>query len=50
MYIVDANSDEKYFIVKVISNELILFKISKKCNSLEKVINMLGKENIKEIK
>lgn len=47
MYTIDKTSDEKYFIVKI--NDVILFQISKKCNTIEKVINMIGKEKIKEI-
>lgn len=47
MYIIDKTSDDKYFIVKI--NDIMLFKISKRCNTIEKVINMIGKEKIKEI-
>lgn len=47
MYIIDQTSDEKYFIVSLNGEEIM--KIAKSCNSLEKVINMIGKENLKEV-
>lgn len=47
MYIVDQTSDEKYFIVSLNGEEI--FKIAKSCNTLEKVIKMIGNENIKEV-
>lgn len=47
MYIINKTSNEKYFIVML--NEKEQFKIAKRCNTLEKVIKMIGKENIKEV-
>lgn len=47
MYIIDKSSDEKYFIVSLNGEEI--FKVAKSCNTLEKVINMIGKENLKEV-
>lgn len=47
MYIIDQTSDEKYFIVSLNGEEIM--KIAKSCNTLEKVINMIGKENLKEV-
>ena len=47
MYIVDQSSDEKYFIVSLNGEEIM--KIAKSCNTLEKVINLVGKENVLEV-
>lgn len=47
MYIINKTSNEKYFIVML--NEKEQFKIAKSCNTLEKVIKMIGKENLKEV-
>jgi len=47
MYIIDKTSDEKYFIVSLNGEEI--FKVAKSCNTLEKVINMIGKENVLEV-
>ncbi len=48
VYIIDAKSDEKYFLV--ISCETGRnIKISKKCNNLEDIKKLIGTINIKEI-
>lgn len=47
MYTIDAKSNERYFVVYLDENEI--FKVAKSTNSLEKVINMIGRENIKEV-
>lgn len=47
-YVIDKTSDEKYFIVYLNGEEL--FKVAKSCNTLEKIINMLGgNEKVKEV-
>lgn len=48
MYIIDATSDSKYFIIY--KDDKQLMKISKMANSLEIVEQFIGLENIKEIK
>lgn len=47
MYIIDKSSNEKYFIVSLNGEEI--FKVAKSCNTLEKVINLVGKENVLEV-
>lgn len=47
MYVIDKSSNEKYFIISLNGEEIM--KIAKSCNSLEKVINMIGQENLKEV-
>ena len=48
MYIIDTQSNEKYFIVFL--NEEEVLRIAKSCNTCERVIsfvnNFVGKENV----
>lgn len=47
VFVIDTIKDEKYFVVYY--NDVELFKIAKSTNSLEKVENMIGKDEIKEV-
>lgn len=46
VYTIDAKTNEKYYIVKL--GNIELFKVSK-TNTIDRVINMIGKENINEV-
>lgn len=48
MYIIDAKSDDKYFLV-INCESKTKIKIAKSCNDLESVKKIIGIVNIKEI-
>lgn len=48
MYIIDAKSDDKYFLV-INCDTGFPIKIAKSCNDLESVKKLVGIVNIKEI-
>lgn len=46
-YIIDTIGNNEYFIIT--KSEKEVFKINKAVNTLESVIKLVGKENIKEV-